>query len=129
MWRASPVSGYPTLRDDWFHLEPHKIGFHIWIIILWMVSSKAVTRPWGMIGSIWNHKETKFYNWIIKTYVAGIVKRLRPWIVVPLCVGSNPTVRPIYKKDLLIRSFFIFQFRIKNLNLWMPIEIRRIFCL
>lgn len=22
MWRASSVSGYPTLRDDWFHLEP-----------------------------------------------------------------------------------------------------------
>ena len=29
--------------------------------------------------------------------MAGIVKRLRPWIVVPLCVGSNPTVRPIFK--------------------------------
>ncbi len=22
MWRASSKSGYPTLRDDWFHLEP-----------------------------------------------------------------------------------------------------------
>ena len=29
--------------------------------------------------------------------MAGIVKWLRPRIVVPLCVGSNPTTRPIYK--------------------------------
>ena len=28
--------------------------------------------------------------------MAGIVKWLRPRIVVPLCVGSNPTTRPIF---------------------------------
>ena len=29
--------------------------------------------------------------------MASIVKRLRPRIVVPICVGSNPTTRPIFR--------------------------------
>ena len=31
-------------------------------------------------------------------FMADIVKWLRPRIVVPICVGSNPTIRPIFKK-------------------------------
>lgn len=26
--------------------------------------------------------------------VAGVAKRLRPWIVVPVCAGSNPVICP-----------------------------------
>ena len=28
--------------------------------------------------------------------MVAVVKRLRPWIVIPLCVGSIPTSHPIY---------------------------------
>ena len=38
--------------------------------------------------------------------MAGVVKRLRPRIVVPICVGSNPTARPIFQKSRLKRLFF-----------------------
>ena len=30
--------------------------------------------------------------------MAGVVKRLRPRIVVPICMGSNPITRPITMK-------------------------------
>ena len=30
--------------------------------------------------------------------MAGVAKRLRPRIVVPICVGSNPITRPIFKR-------------------------------
>ena len=45
---------------------------------------------------------TKFVD-----YMASIVKRLRPRIVVPICVGSNPTTRPIKKTLALAKVFFI----------------------
>lgn len=38
--------------------------------------------------------------------MADIVKWLRPRIVVPICVGSNPTIRPIFKKHL--RELFLY---------------------
>lgn len=37
--------------------------------------------------------------------MAGVVKWLRPRIVVPICVGSNPTTRPTKKEPK--GSFFI----------------------
>ena len=37
--------------------------------------------------------------------MAEVVKRLRPRIVVPICVGSNPTIRPIFK-NRTVRFFF-----------------------
>ena len=40
-------------------------------------------------------------------FMADIVKWLRPRIVVPICVGSNPTIRPIIR----IRSFGSFFIR------------------
>ena len=39
--------------------------------------------------------------------MAGVVKWLRPRIVVPLCVGSNPTTRPIKKVLAFAKTFFI----------------------
>ena len=43
--------------------------------------------------------------------MAGIAKRLRPRIVVPICVGSNPTTRPIkYLITRVIRYFIIWCF-------------------
>ena len=39
--------------------------------------------------------------------MAGVVKRLRPRIVVPICVGSNPTTRPIKKVLAFAKTFFI----------------------
>ena len=39
--------------------------------------------------------------------MASIVKRLRPRIVVPICVGSNPTTRPIIKISTLLGCVFI----------------------
>ena len=39
--------------------------------------------------------------------MASIVKRLRPRIVVPICVGSNPTTRPIKKLIANAISFLI----------------------
>ena len=38
--------------------------------------------------------------------MADVVKRSRPRIVVPICVGSNPIIRPIFKRHL-IKVFFI----------------------
>lgn len=37
--------------------------------------------------------------------MASVVKRLRPRIVVPICMGSNPIRRPIYR-ELPLREFF-----------------------
>ena len=31
-----------------------------------------------------------------KTSVVGVVKWLRPWVVAPVFVGSNPTIHPKY---------------------------------
>ena len=39
--------------------------------------------------------------------MAGVVKWLRPRIVVPLCVGSNPISRPIKKTVTFVTVFFI----------------------
>ena len=40
--------------------------------------------------------------------MADVVKWLRPRIVVPICVGSNPTIRPIFKLIGSTEPFFIF---------------------
>ena len=42
--------------------------------------------------------------------MASIVKRLRPRIVVPICVGSNPTTRPIKKQMASLLSAFLFEY-------------------
>ena len=40
--------------------------------------------------------------------MADIVKRLRPRIVVPICMGSNPIIRPIkYLMAFVIRYFIM----------------------
>ena len=39
--------------------------------------------------------------------MASVVKRLRPRIVVPICVGSNPTRRPIKNVLAFAKTFFI----------------------
>lgn len=39
--------------------------------------------------------------------MAPVVKRLRPRIVVPICMGSNPIRRPIFIRESFIDSFFI----------------------
>ncbi len=39
--------------------------------------------------------------------MASVVKWLRPRIVVPICVGSNPTTRPIKKTVTFVTVFFI----------------------
>ena len=39
--------------------------------------------------------------------MAGIVKWLRPRIVVPIYVGSNPTTRPIKKTSTYVEVFCI----------------------
>ncbi len=39
--------------------------------------------------------------------MAGVVKWLRPRIVVPLCVGSNPTTRPIKRPITFVIGLFI----------------------
>ena len=39
--------------------------------------------------------------------MASVVKRLRPRIVVPICMGSNPIRRPIIKKARSKASFFV----------------------
>lgn len=49
--------------------------------------------------------------------MAGVVKRLRPRIVVPICVGSNPTARPIFQKSRLKRLFFSVQKSFQGCNL------------
>ena len=36
--------------------------------------------------------------------MASIVKRLRPRIVVPICVGSNPTTRPIFHLKTMLNK-------------------------
>ena len=46
--------------------------------------------------------------------MAPVVKRLRPRIVVPICMGSNPITRPI-KKDSK-ESFIFFKSRIRVMN-------------
>ena len=38
--------------------------------------------------------------------MAGVVKWLRPRIVVPICMGSNPISRPIYKLSFDMELFF-----------------------
>lgn len=38
--------------------------------------------------------------------MAGVAKRLRPRIVVPICVGSNPITRPIKKRPHLRGLFY-----------------------
>ena len=43
--------------------------------------------------------------------MAGVVKWLRPRIVVPLCVGSNPTTRPIKKQMTSLLSAFLLEYR------------------
>ena len=43
--------------------------------------------------------------------MASIVKRLRPRIVVPICVGSNPTTRPIKKQMTSLLSAFLLEYR------------------
>ena len=40
--------------------------------------------------------------------MADIVKWLRPRIVVPIYVGSNPTIRPIFLSPPLSRAFLKF---------------------
>ena len=42
--------------------------------------------------------------------MASIVKRLRPRIVVPICVGSNPTTRPIKKQMASLLSAFLLEY-------------------
>ncbi len=42
--------------------------------------------------------------------MASIVKRLRPRIVVPICVGSNPTTRPIKKQMTSLLSAFLLEY-------------------
>ena len=51
--------------------------------------------------------EYLFDNMNILKHMAGVVKWLRPRIVVPLCVGSNPTTRPIKKVLAFAKTFFI----------------------
>ena len=46
--------------------------------------------------------------------MAGVVKWLRPRIVVPLCVGSNPTTRPIKKTVTFVTVFFISVMRMRS---------------
>ena len=52
--------------------------------------------------------EYLFDNMNILKHMAGVVKWLRPRIVVPLCVGSNPTTRPIIKISTLYGCLFYF---------------------
>ena len=49
--------------------------------------------------------------------MAPVVKRLRPRIVVPICMGSNPIRRPIFRKSLIYRLFNIIGESMKNLFL------------
>ena len=46
--------------------------------------------------------------------MAGFVKWLRPRIVVPLCVGSNPTTRPIKIPMTLVIGIFIMRCEDEN---------------
>ena len=39
--------------------------------------------------------------------MADVVKWLTHWIVVPTCVGSIPTIRPMKKLSLEFQGFFI----------------------
>ena len=41
--------------------------------------------------------------------MAGIAKWLRPRIVVPICVGSTPTTRPIKSSVTSVAGLFIMQ--------------------
>ena len=51
--------------------------------------------------------EYLFDNMSILKHMAGVVKWLRPRIVVPLCVGSNPTTRPIKCTMTFVIVYFI----------------------
>ena len=115
MWRASSVSGYPTLRDDWFHLEPHKIGFHNWIIILWMVSSKS---GYPTLRDDWFHLEPQG-NEILqlnnKNLCGGHRQAVKTMDCGSIMRGFESHCPPhLYKKDLLIRSFLLLNFGVKN---------------
>ena len=50
--------------------------------------------------------DLKFFCVSIIMLMALVVKRLRPRIVVPICVGSNPTQRPIIKISTLYGCVF-----------------------
>ena len=45
--------------------------------------------------------------------MASVVKRLRPRIVVPICMGSNPIRRPIFEA-LLMESFLMRMMRMRS---------------
>ena len=51
--------------------------------------------------------EYLFASMNILKHMAGVVKWLRPRIVVPLCVGSNPTTRPTKNVLVFSKTFFI----------------------
>ena len=53
--------------------------------------------------------------------MAGVAKGLRPRFVVPIYVGSNPTIRPIYKKDYRKIVLFIYDNRL----IWVARTTRR----
>lgn len=57
--------------------------------------------------------------------MAEVVKRLRPRIVVPICVGSNPIFRPIFKRPQA-RSFLAFLVAKKSLFVFISIYCNRI---
>lgn len=49
--------------------------------------------------------------------MAGVVKRLRPRIVVPICMGSNPITRPINKKEPYKLALFLCLKFCRNMNI------------
>ena len=75
-----------------------KIFIEFWKCLLYKYIVTIFTNYWKF-RPIWKNNKL----------MADVVKRLRPRIVVPLCVGSNPIIRPIKKTVTLVTVFFIMQ--------------------